>query len=312
MKRYIQTTLVVSLIAYFVLFFDIDIKHQRILHQLWNLGHVFLFLLISFYLYKKIFNRLTIPLYLEIFYITIFSIFIGSSIEYIQYFTGRDKSYYDVALDVVGGLLGVAIFSTAVKNTRKITKIMIRGSIFFASIIIVYPMFVIVLDDINQKIEFPILFSNMHSRELSRITKENINIESINNALKDSRNGKLAKLTFLPGLYSTGVFATGIQDWSEYKDLNILLYNPRFQVTSVSIRIHDNEHSSFGNLYNDRYNQRSVLTAGWNEIVISLEHVKNAPFERKMDMKKIDQLILYKNGLKAPEILYLGTIRLAK
>ncbi len=312
MKRNIFTILGLILIVYMVLFLDIPIDHYRIIQELWNSGHIFLFILISFYLYKKVFNKYTFPLYLEILSISIISIIIGGLIEYIQSFTGRDSSYYDVALDTIGGLIGVLLFSNSVKKTNKIKRVFLHSSIVVLFIYLIYPMLIVAIDDIYQRIEFPAIISTNSSREVTRFDQQNIKIEFVDSDLVNGKSDKILKLLFNPGKYSTAVLGTGIQDWSKYNYLAFTIYNPELTSTTLNIRIHDDAHSLSGNQFYDRYNRKLTINSGWNEIKISLYDVKNSPTKRKMDMQKVDQIMLYKSNLTKTEILYLAGMRLSE
>lgn len=312
MKKYLLSIALFIITLYLVLFFDVDIKHHRLLQALWNLGHIFLFLLLSFVLYKKVLNRLKCSLFVEVFYVVILAALTGSIVEFIQSFTGRDSSVYDVVLDVVGSLTGLLLFSDKLKRSGKNFRLIIRTVVVIITIGSLYPLLTNAIDDIRQKMQFPALLLNQSRLELLRINKLNINISHVENKFSSEKGNKLLKLVFLPGRYSSAKLAAGVQDWSGYNNLIFNVYNPYTKATGMNIRIHDNAHQDSGYIFLDRFNMVLKVNQGWNRFRISLKKVKNALRGRQMNMQKIDEIIFYKSNLKSPETLYLGQMSLTR
>jgi len=173
-------------------------------------------------------------------------------------------------------------------------------------------MIIVVLDDFNQREDFPILLKNKSVFEITRFKKSNINIELVNNIYNQDKETKVLKFTFKPGNYSTAILGTFETDWSEYGSLVFSVYNDNETPSSFVIRIHDSKHEKVDYAYRDRFNKIIKLKNGWNEIIISLSDVKNAPVNRYMNMKKISQLIIFKSNVKKEQQLYFGKMRLVK
>jgi len=301
-----------SITIYFVFFFNIDISRYRSLHELWNLGHIFLFIVITLYTYKYYLNNLKLPAYSEILFIVIFALVVGLFIEYVQTFTGRNYSYFDVLLDVIGGLIGFILFSKSISDFNLVQKLLTYSSILTLLSLSLYPMVIVVLDDFNQREDFPILVKNKSVFEVTRFKKSNMNIELVNNIYNQDKETKVLKFTFKPGNYSTAILGTFETDWSEYGSLVFSVYNDNETPSSFVIRIHDSKHEKVDYAYRDRFNKIIKLKNGWNEIIISLSDVKNAPVNRYMNMKKISQLIIFKSNVKKEQQLYFGKMRLVK
>jgi len=306
------TLLGVGIAIYFVFLFNIDISRYRSLQELWNLGHIFLFIVITFYAYKYYLNNLTLSVYSEIIFIAILALVIGLFIEYVQTFTGRNYSYFDVLLDVVGGLIGFIFFSKSISEFNLVQKLITYSSILTLLILTLYPMIIVVLDDFNQRADFPILIKNESVFEVTRFKKNNINIELVNNIDYQDKETKVLKFTFKPSKYSTATLGTFKTDWSEYKYLVFSVYNDKETTSSFVMRIHDSKHEKIDYAYKDRFNRLIKLNNGWNEINICLNDVKNAPANRYMNMKRISQLIIFKNDVNKEQQLYFGKMRLIK
>ena len=300
------------LLIYLIFYIDIDITHSRFFQELWNAGHVVLFIFISWLLYRKYFYINSKSFYFELFSIVLIALIIGILIELIQTYTGRNKSLYDVGLDVLGGLIGISIFSKTLHKHRKFKIYTFNFMTFLSASLLLYPMALNMIDDIYQSKEFPFILSNKYSRELLRFNKKNINVDFVRNDFSVNGNDNIFKLKFFPGKFSTAELTTGVENWVGYNYLFFRIFNPNSASKTLAIRIDDSVHKKSGYLYSDRYNKRLIIHPGWNEIKINLDEIKNAPLDRKMIMEKIDQILLFKSNLNKTLVLYLDQMVLIK
>ena len=310
-QRYLLTGIVIVVTVYLIFFFKTEITHYRIIQELWNLGHVFLFTALGYLLYTKILYKLKLSVFKEFLIIILAAFVLGSFIEIVQSYTGRDKSFYDVILDTVGATISVALFSKTLLDSTKILRALIMSLIVMFSIASLYPMYNTVVDAINQMNDFPVLLSNTKNNEITRFTIQNAEIAIIEKEIFDN-DLQLLRVVFKPAMYSTISLESFSSEWSGYDSLIFSIYNPMPSSTIVILRIHDRAHKTYNNNYNDRYNVRLNLNSGLNSIKIKLSEIRNAPYKREMNMDEIDGLMFFKMDSSTYETFYFSQIQLVK
>jgi hypothetical protein len=100
-------------------------------------------------------------------------------------------------------------------------------------------------------------------------------------------------------------------DWNGYELLVIRLFNPSSGTLEINIRVHDRAHEK-AYRYGDRFNLSTQVKLGWSDLEIRLNEIKNAPRERKMNMREISNLGIFTGNLKMPELLYVDKIHLSQ
>ncbi len=281
------------MIVYLVLFvYGFLILHaaedrNRVMNELWDLGHVAGFFSLLFFLYKtsRFFNALSWQLQLLVALSA--AVTLGLSIELIQYYTGRTFSIHDVYLNIVGTLAGVAVFSNWVKLQRKTIVWLLRVLVLFLMLTVSRDAIVYSLDAMHARQQFPALISLEHPFEVSRFSGAKVRM-----AVRQFEQHEVIEAKFMPARYSTLTLDHFPRDWSAYKTLKLDLYNGQNEAAEIHLRIHDIEHFPRA-IYTDRFNASYPLQPGWNTVQISLEAVRQAPRGREMDMTKIHQLMLY-------------------
>jgi len=299
-----------AILVYLVFFFSINITHNRILQQLWNFGHIILYMGIFRIVTLRYLNKSGFNLTIQLLLVVFFAVLTGSLIELIQFYTGRDKSQYDVVLDVVGGLIGYAFSSRLISEYSRQIKVILLSQLAILFIASLYPMGRIIFDDIQQHLSFPIILSNLHSSELSRFKKSNLQMELVANTFTEFSDNKILKIKFKTGQFSSAEMGTFIQDWLGYRMLKFEIFNPEKEMFKLNLRINDSSHYLTGSDFRDRYNHSIYLKTGWNTVTVQLEQVKNAPANRTMQMDKIDRLIIFAANLKASRVAYFSQMRL--
>jgi hypothetical protein len=98
-------------------------------------------------------------------------------------------------------------------------------------------------------------------------------------------------------------------DWSGRKSLAFNVFNPG-QPISLHYRVHDYLHRGDTQPYDDRFNGKTILEHGWNEIVIPLKDIIEAPRGRKMDVTKIRGFGIFVMKQTERHVLFLDNVRL--
>ncbi len=280
----------------------------RSIRQFWNLGHIAYFALLVYLLLNlRLLGNVSIP-YRWVMFIT-FTLVLGALIEFIQGAGDRDMDIMDMFRNLVGCLLALSFHPSTLKSKRRIRAIMIRAGVLLLLIISLLPLSIALIDEAIARAKFPILSSFDTPFELDRwdgnAGKEIIQLDS-------EIDSHQLKLELTTDLYS----GTGLKymptDWRGYYSLHLRIFQPLDEKIDLTIRIHDLAHVSgrYPQRFNDRFNKRYKIIKGWNEIVVDLSTVENAPMDRKMDMTEIIDASLFAVSLAEPKTIYLDKIYL--
>ena len=281
-----------------LLFLCWDSPNQtRSIIALWNLGHLPLFACISLILLN--FSKR----YASIFYegqllIAIFvAIGIGLIIEFLQRYLGREFSFYDVYIDVLGATFIVIWFpktnAIQYKISPKLFKLISVITILFSLV----PLMLDLTDEFLARDQFPMLANFQSPLELNRFSG---NVQLVQG------NGEL-EVKFGTEKYSGFSLRYFPRNWRDYKSVNLHIDNTNQVKVTLTCRIHDFSHND---LVNDRYNQRFTIKPGTHVINIDLNEVKSAPQSRSMDMTRISRLGCFTNDLTSPVSLIIKQIAL--
>lgn len=311
LQKKIVFTIIIMAVMYSIFFLKVDLTRYRVFQQLWNFGHIVLFISLNYILYRKFLYKYKISIINEFIVIVILSLVIGYTIEIIQSYTGRDKSYYDVLLDVIGGMISFLLFSNSWKSSKAKIKYSFVTFIGISTLVAIYPMFNIVLDSYRQSRDFPTLVSNAYKSELTRFSDSNVIKHLVENEI-DHKNENLLKVRFKKARYSTLDLKYFNQNWLDYNYLNFKVYNPNEKRLKLVISIYDKQHELSRFFYKDRFNTVIDLPPRWTSISINLNHLKNAPYNRKMNMQKIQRINIFMVNVRDEKVLFFDKIELLK
>ena len=96
-------------------------------------------------------------------------------------------------------------------------------------------------------------------------------------------------------------------DWRGYKAFRFDIYNPEENELRVSVRIDDRK--DYPN-YKDRYNRSFILKPGMNRMKIPLDTLVTSGTDRKLNLTKIYQVLIFMTRPERKVVLYVDYIRL--
>lgn len=97
-------------------------------------------------------------------------------------------------------------------------------------------------------------------------------------------------------------------DWSKYSAISLDLVNPMSEALALTVRIQDAAHDG---RYEDRFNRVLTIPPGRREtFTIDLEDLVNAPAGRKMDLRHVTWLSIYRDQPVDTGTFYLVSVRL--
>ena len=280
----------------FLFYGDFGSSENRVLRMVWNLGHYALFGIFTL----LVLARFKITTTKQFLLIVLSVILMGSAVEIVQIFTPRDADFEDVVSNTVGSLI-VLFWSRRGDWKIWLGRILSTGYLGIQFVAIMYVGYW----QYRIAHQLPLIATFEHRQELNRWEGRNW--------LSDryvSEGAYSLKSEFTTRRYSNIALREMPHDWSEYKSLKFDLYNPEKTDLELILRIHDSLHRAHRFDFNDRFNRTLFVRAGWNYFTINLNDVKNAPAGREMEMKSIEEIILFSVGLSHPRQIYTDNWRL--
>nr|WP_240193590.1 VanZ family protein [Desulfobulbus alkaliphilus] len=284
---------------------------SRSFQAAWNLGHVLFFFLFSLWLFEQLRGRKYVWSRAKSFvYVFVVVFLVGLLVEYLQLLVnGRAPDPFDLLRNQLGCLLAFALVTRPPLFSRHRWQVLFRGVVLVLLAITLWPLTKAVFDERLAVAQFPVLsdfetpferFRWMDPRQL-REEKEQV------------RHGRKSVRVQLSTAKYSGVSLFHFPgDWRGYQTLHFSVYNPLTENLELHCRVHDLLHRTSGAGFHDRFNQRFSLAPGWNDLVVSLEAVKNAPRERSMDMSRIHGFGLFVVQQPDPLALYLDHVYLSR
>lgn len=280
----------------------------RSLRELWNLGHILYFSLLTLsFSYWGPLRRLAHPWQWLI--MIALALGWGVSIELLQAGSDRISDLMDVSRDLCGSLIMLAFHPVYLGSARVLLRHLLRLLVIGYLIFHLLPFGAAVMDEMIARAQFPLLSNMSTPFELQRWD---------GNASRDivsgfaGRSGSQMKIGLTTARYSGVGLKYFPADWTGYRYVVLDLYSGYEDVLEITVRIHDAIHQTRkpAYAYNDRFNRRYQLLQGWNQIRIDLDEVAAAPAGREMDLTQIADISFFASALKRTKTLYLDQVYL--
>lgn len=277
---------------------------DRIFRTVWDLGHIFLFLILVIFLFKTplITNRSFI---IQILVVAGIVIFFSIITELLQFITHRTPELADIRRDLVGAAIG---FFVVFHNNKTLSKISIYMVVISAGLFIyeLIPLIKTLTDEYELINTEPILSSMEGTFEEER-WKGNSDYYISSDFVSEGNNS--LKVILSMEEYCGITLKYMYRDWSNKKNLHFSVYYPEADSLLLYIRINDFIHLQ-NNRYDDRYNKEIFLKQGWNEINISIYDIKNAPDNREMNLKRMQSIGMFVMNLPREKTIYIDNVYL--
>ncbi len=240
------------------------------------------------------------------------SIVLAIAIEWIQARIGREASWGDVTLDLVGIILALSgIYLWQKKQAR-----LRWGYAFFALGVIIFFSYPIAIKGYSiywQQQQFP-MFGDFESNMDLHLWRTQggtpDNPTRIELQLNYATHGKQAlRITTGQGDWGGICFSAYDSDWSNYKYFTLDLFNPSPQAFNFFIRIDDSDKRA-PRYYEHRFNYSQKMNPGMNKIRIPVDTIATSLKSRNLNIKSIRRFILYLEKNRPSRIFYIDNIRL--
>ncbi len=270
----------------------------------WGLGHLVCFALWA-YIYllwrsDRLFKQ-------QIMEILILTTLFGGLTELIQSGIGREATWQDLGNDLIGGLLGVALYSEIKKIGVGWPLRIFQATILLLVLWSLIPVGRVFIDDLISWRQFPLLSGFETVLEKTRWSGSAA--RTISHDIHSGGRSSLC-INFTTQRYS----GVGLKDfpgnWSGYTAVSLQVYNPDQDPLQLHFRIHDHLHQQHKNAYKDRFNSSFQINPGWNLLEVSLTEVARAPEGRLLDLTHISGMGLFVGKLDRPRTLYIDDVKL--
>lgn len=282
-------------------------ESHRIVQHIWDMGHVALFLMLS-YIILIFIRKYKLSYIAQFLIIAGFSFIFGLFVELIQLLVGRDFELQDLANDVSGAVIGYFVYYLLHAKISKLGKIIAALSIVLLLMISLYPLVNVLVDEVKMKNEFPVLSDFESPAQLSRWDVKQANLSLSKHYVQQGEYSLQA--IFLPDAFPDITLQHFPRNWSGYKNIKFSLYNKEPDPVVIELKVYDEDHMKYGYQYTDRFNRELLLQPGWNNIFISLNEIFNSPEKRTMDRTRIKSFSLFFKDVTSPVTIFLDDLKL--
>ncbi len=273
----------------------------RVFGALWELGHIVCFGLWAFvYAYWRKDSRFLFLLVLAL----VFTFLVGGAVELIQTQIGRDGDWLDLCHDLIGCLVGLLVYFWGWQVTTRRTLLLFSAIALGLLVWSFVPLAKVVYDESVELNQFPLLCGFETPLEISRWSGSAV--RSVDGTVAFS--GRFSMRVELSTQRYSGL---GLGDfsssWEGFRYVELQVYNPEKELLLLHFRIHDHRHD---NAYTDRYNNSFNLHQGWNQLIVPLADVRQAPRNRELDLSEVASLGIFVGKLERPRVIYVDEVRL--
>ncbi len=275
----------------------------------WNLGHILFFTLASWLLCSLLLGRKPENGFFYLF-LQVFSVILvlGTGVELLQMgIDGRFPDLRDILRNQLGCLVGFAFFCPVEMPGgpwwRRLAQVLVSLLVLFTA----WPLARAVIDERIAVRQFPLLSD--FETPFERFRWKDIRQLRLERSLARHGNRSL-RVQLSTATYSGTSLFYFPHDWRGYRWLRFSVYNPQSGEVALHCRIHDARHRQSGFRFEDRFHKRFLLRPGWNDLVISLEEVRQAPAGRTMDMQRIEGFGIFVVRQPRPLVLYIDNVYL--
>ncbi len=237
------------------------------------------------------------------------SLIFGAVVELIQSRVGREASWSDFALDLLGVAAALCFYRGIYVSRKRARALLFSLCALLLFFSLVKPIKLAVAQQVRQS-NFPQI-AGFESYWLNQYLKPmyGAKLSVIDaSAFWHGKQSQVLKIEMQAAPWP-GVMIREVEpDWSGFTKFSFEAFNPTQNPVKIVIRIHDRQHNG---RHSDRFNRTISLAPGANLIQLSLSSVKEAPRGREMDMHNIRTIMFYSYQLKAPQVLYLDDIHLS-
>lgn len=278
--------------------FESAYPRPRSLSTVQNLAHVPLFLMASV-LITQLLPLKTIRRVVSISIRIAILVTAGAIIEALQSITGREASWLDLRLDLLGIALFFTLFQPVYRANDLLRRIITAAALCWL-VLEAMPLARSLIDEQMLRTH-PQLISDFETwGQHTRWSRG----EPITTPAK----GRVLRVPLPPGRYAGTKAAYIPRDWSDFKTLQMEIFNPEPQPLTLVLKIEDAKSIAAGYRYDMRFNGDLYLQPGWNRVSMPLQTIRTAPRAGRLDLNEIAALSLFEIDRQSPGYLLLDNL----
>lgn len=301
MSRRLLLLIVLLVIAAALLFVPLPIPPSYAGRTIENAGHTPLFMIITlgvlFYLRGE-FKMAGAKLYALAFLIGVGG---GLLSEIIQKPLHRDASWEDVASDVIGVLLALALFALFDRGARLTRSMRVVAVVVLLGCSAIYltPIVTMTRAYVHRNGQFPVIADFSVNDEREWLVGYGINRAVVRGALD---------IEFQADEFPGVSLHEPVPDWTKYRTLALDVENPDADPLMLTVRVHDRGH---GKYFNDRYNRSFDFAPRERRTLrIPLEEIRRGPRERLMNLQQVSDITMFRGSRAGSQHLRIHSVRL--
>ncbi len=210
-----------------------------------------------------------------------FVLLLAVGTEGIQKFTPRDSDPFDFARDLLGIAVGAAAaalpMARGLARRAMLTIVVVVGTVTALS-----PVATTLRALELRRDRFPVLHEFEETWERRFLVVRGA-------ALRFEPEGH-GRLTLSEGNYPALIVREFPADWTGYEHLCFRIAGEGEVPTHVVVRVDDVRHDG---TYDDRFQQRIRVGAGWTDVAIPLSAIRAGPSGRDLDLAAVETLVLF-------------------
>jgi len=216
---------------------------------------------------------------------------LGAMTEVAQIFTHRDPAVIDVLRDSLGALaaLGGALWMTS----RSVSGALLCVA---STILVLVPMAVCVAAYANRDLRYPVLWQFSSKLDLYFARDAAPGLERTPEPTRWQRTPDEWAL-YIPlgsGDWPGVGLVEPYPDWTGHSQLLVEVTNPLPVTVQLTVRVEDRAHTQE---YTDRFNADYVIAPSSRQrIRIELQRIAAAPRGRRMDMRHVSKIVLFRSA----------------
>lgn len=228
---------------------------------------------------------------------------LGLATELAQVPGPRDASLGDFVNDVLGtagGLAVYALFDARVRRSPLALRLGIAAVGAGAILLFTVPIVWAAAAYAHRSEQFPILVDGSSRLDLFFLAPLG--------TLVERGPAGTVRIEFRAQAWPGVLLVEPRRNWTRYHTLVVDLENPNGAVLPLGLRVHDRAHNS---AYSDRFNREFELAPRTRTALrVPLSAIAAAPRGRRMDMRRIAGVAVFRLRADAPRVLLLHSIRL--
>lgn len=217
---------------------------------------------------------------------------LGALTEVAQIYSHRDPSIVDVLRDSLGAAAALAAVSWT--TSRSIPAALVCS---VSVLLVMTPMAVCLAAYANRDLRYPVIWQFSSPLDMYFTGEGGEGLARIKEPARWQRGPEEEWALYIP-LRSAGTPGAGLTevypDWTGRSRLLVDVTNPMPSPVQLTLRIEDREHNQE---YTDRFNADYVIAAGTRQrISIALRQIESSPRGRRMDMRHVAKLVLFRSA----------------